>query len=299
MPPDAPEATPRNPAAAPARRPPPGRVGWWGWTWRLALVLAVGGLVLGWLLARFEAHLLYYPTPMRGETPEGWGMPYEDVRVATSDGEELQGWWIPQEDADAPVLLFLHGNAGNRGDRLHNLHGLWQHGFAVLIVDYRGYGGSTGTPSEQGLYRDGRAAYDWLAERVGPRPVHVFGRSLGASVAARVAAEREAASLILESPFTSAPAMAGVLFPVPGIRHIVHSRFDIRDTVRRLSLPLMVIHGRADELIPFAMGRQVYEAAASPRKVFRPVPQGHHNDTYLQAGQQYWRWLRDFVGDAK
>ena len=149
--------------------------------------------MIGWLLARFETHQLYYPTPLRGETPAGLGIPFEEARIATEDGETIHAWWQPGKHPDAPVILFLHGNAGNREDRLHNLYGLWQAGLAVLIVDYRGYGGSSGAPYEEGLYRDGVAAFDWLRAKVGPRPITLFGRSLGSAVAAQVALHRPAA----------------------------------------------------------------------------------------------------------
>jgi len=251
--------------------------------------------VLSWIVARFETQQLYYPTPLRGETPAQWGLPFEDVRIETDDGVTLQAWWIARSEPEAPLLLFLHGNAGNREDRLHNLRGLWRAGISVLIVDYRGYGGSGGTPTEDGLYRDGRAAFDWLAERNPGRLPALFGRSLGAAVAARVAGERPVSALILESPFTSAPDMAERIFPVPGIRRFVRSRFDTRAAVRKIAPPLLVIHGTDDEIVPFDMGRAVFDAAASADKTLHAVPGGHHNDTYLVAGDAYWGWVRSFL----
>ena len=273
-----------------------GKSGIRGWPWRAAAFIIVGALVIGWLLARFETHQLYYPTPVRGETPAGLGIPFNDVRIATEDGETIHAWWLPGNHLDAPVILFLHGNAGNREDRLHNLHGLWQAGMAVLIIDYRGYGGSSGAPYEEGLYRDGVAAFDWLRAKAGPRPITLFGRSLGSAVAAQVALRRPAAGLILESAFTSAPEVARHIYPIPGIGRLVRSRFDTLAAVKQLSLPLLIIHGTADTLIPFSMGEALYDAAASPQKTFRPVPGGGHNDTYLLAAEDYYLWWGEFLG---
>lgn len=258
----------------------------------------LGTLLIGWLFSRLEQAMTYHPTALTGILPERFGLAHQDLRLQTTDGETIQGWWIPRPEPDAPVMLFFHGNAGNREGRLHNLAGLWRAGISVLIFDYRGYGGSTGTPSEAGLIADGLAAFDWLAARVAPRPVTLFGRSLGGAVAAMVARERPAGGLILESTFTSAREMAGRMLPLPGIHLILRASYDSLAAVRELELPLLVIHGTADDLIPFEMGRRIFEQAASPQKQFREVPGGRHNDTYLLAGDAYYDWLRDFMAYA-
>lgn len=259
------------------------------------IILVIVVLLLGWALLRLEHALIYHPTPLTGATPAAWGVPYEAVHIPSGDGVRLEAWWCPRPEPDAPLLLFFHGNAGNREDRLHNLTGLWQAGLAVLIFDYRGYGGSTGSPSEQGLLADGLAAFDWLRERTGGRPVVLFGRSLGGAVAAAVALQRPAAGLVLESTFTSAREMARRVLPLPGIQHAVRARYDALAAVRTLRMPLLVIHGAADELVPFEMGRRLFEAAASPRKQFRAVTGGHHNDTYVAAGPDYFSWIFEFA----
>jgi hypothetical protein len=264
--------------------------------WSLLVVL-LAGLLLLLLLMLLEPALIYHPTPAGGATPAQWGLPYRAVAIPTADGQTLQAWWLPREEPEAPLLLFFHGNAGNREDRLHNLAGLWRAGIAVLIFDYRGYGGSSGRPSERGLLLDGEAAFDWLRGETGGRPIFFFGRSLGGAVAARVALRRPAAGLILESTFTSVPAMARVAFPLPGIQRLVRTRLDALGAVKTLRVPLLIIHGTADELVPIAMGRRLYEAAPGPDKTFRAVPGGRHNDTYVLAGAAYTGWLRRFMSD--
>jgi uncharacterized protein len=264
----------------------------------LGLLLALGVLLalgLRWL----EPHLIYFPGGPVQHTPAEAGLAFQAVEIPTADGETLRAWWIPGAPvpggAALPVLLFCHGNAGSREQRLHNLQGLQRLGVSVLIFDYRGYGGSTGTPSEDGLARDADAALDWLRGQAGARPIVYFGRSLGGAVAAALALRHPPAGLILESTFTSAREMAGRVLPLPGVRYLMRSRYDALAAVGALRVPLLLIHGEADEVVPFAMGRRLYEAAASPAKAFHAVPGGHHNDTYLLAGPAYWDWLREFL----
>jgi hypothetical protein len=268
--------------------------------------VALVALLGAWGLRALEPLLIYHPTGAPRLTPRDAGLPHEEVRFATPDGETLQGWWLPAaprgadraRPAPGPVLLFFHGNAGSREHRLHNLQGLHRAGIPVFIFDYRGFGGSSGRPGEGGLIADGVAAHDWLRSRAGGAPIVFFGRSLGGAVAARVALQRPPAALILESTFTDAPAMAGRVLPLPGIGRIVRARFDALGAVRRLAMPLLMIHGEADEVVPLAMGRTLFQAAAAPDKTFRAVPGGMHNDTYVVAGEDYWRWIADFVARA-
>lgn len=285
-------------ASASGSLPPGGRLPRRRWPVSIHVVVAIviGMLVIGWALARFETHQLYYPTPLGGDTPSRWGLPYEEVRISTEDGETLHGWWCPQPDPAAPVLLFFHGNAGNREGRLHNLQGLSRAGIAVLIFDYRGYGGSSGAPSEEGLIRDGQAAYDWLVEKTGGKPIALFGRSLGGAVAAQTALRRPAARLILESVFTSVPDMARHLYPIPGLHHLVRTRFDTLSAMAELRMPLLIVHGTDDPLVPIQMGRTLFEASPVADKTFHAVQGGVHNDTYVVAGDDYYRWLLEFLG---
>lgn len=266
---------------------------------RLVLLMGLGLVMLGLLLGGLERSMLYHPSPLSGDHPSKWGLPCESLNITTGDGESLGAWWCPQDDPANPALLFFHGNAGTRADRLHNVQGLWRAGWSVLIFDYRGYGDSTGRPSEPGLIRDGLAAYDWLRGRVAKQPIVLFGRSLGGAVAAQTALQRSAAGLILESAFTSVPDMARLTLPLPGVGRLVRTRFDNLAAVSRIEIPLMIIHGTADELIPFTMGEALNKAAASPAKQFHAVAGGSHNDTYVVAGDAYYQWHRQFMALIK
>ena len=268
----------------------------------LALLLGLAMLALLFFARSIEHKLVYFPEPAYGDSPARLGLPFEDITLSTADGETLRAWYLPAApNAAGPgvQLLFCHGNAGSRERRLDNLAGLHHAGIAVLIFDYRGYGGSSGSPSEQGVITDGMAAYDWLAARFPEQPVVAFGRSLGGAVAAQVALRRPIAGMILESTFTSAKAMAPRVLPLPGVTWFVRHRFDTRAALSEITQPLLIIHGTRDELVPYDMGEALFAAAVSPHKTFHAVPGGQHNDTYAVAGNDYYRWLLDFLQEVE
>ena len=253
------------------------------------------GMALALIVRALEPRMLFHPDPAESPTPAEDGIPHEDVRFTTGDGETLHGWWIPRPEPGAPTLLFFHGNAGSRAHRLHNLAMLWQAGISVFIFDYRGYGGGTGRPDEPGVIADGLAAHDWLTARLPGQPIVLFGRSLGGAVAAQVALRRPAAGLILESTFTSVPDMARAIFPLPGLPWLLRTRLDTQAALATLHLPLMIIHGLADELVPPVMGEALFRASPTAEKRLHTVAGGTHNDTYLRAGAAYIRWIQDFL----
>jgi uncharacterized protein len=174
-------------------------------------------------------------------------------------------------------------------------------GVSVQLFDYRGYGRSEGQPDEAGTYRDARAVYRHLVETrgVGPAALVVFGESLGAAVATQLALERPAAALILESPFTSIPDMARAAYPfLPPVGGLIRTRYDTVAKIPRLTLPLLVLHGDRDTIVPFAQGRRVFEAAGGPKR-FHAIAGAGHNDTYLVGGEPYWRTLAEFLGGLR
>lgn len=245
----------------------------------------------------FEEKLIFFPSPYDARD---YGMrttaPIDDVFLETTDRVRIHAWFS-RADAKAPTLLWFHGNAGNLSNRLDQLETLQAGGFNVFAVDFRGYGRSEGTPNEEGTYRDAVAAYDALAARtdIDPRRIVAFGQSLGSAVALDLALRRPCERVILEAPFTSIPAMARATFPVPGASFLVHTKYDNLAKVRHLGLPLLVLQGNRDEVIPFSMGKQVFAAANDPKE-FWEVAGAHHNDVYVVAGREYVRRLRTFCG---
>ncbi|HLE45020.1 MAG TPA: alpha/beta hydrolase [Methylomirabilota bacterium] len=238
-----------------------------------------------------ERSLIYYPTRRLEATPAEVGLAFEDVRVTAEDGVGLHGWYVP--GPRAVTLLWCHGNAGNISHRLENLRLMRERlGVGVLLFDYRGYGLSEGTPSETGTYLDARAVRGWLARRAPGAPVVYFGRSLGAAVAARLAAEDPPAALILETPFTSVRAMANAT--LPGVGYLFRTRYDTLGLISRIRVPLLILHGDADEVVPFHHGRAVFEAAREPKRFVR-IPGARHNDTYVVGGAPYWQAWGSFL----
>lgn len=262
---------------------------------RVVLRVLVLLVIAGGLLLVFEKHLIYFPMRAHEVTPAGLGLAHEEVELRAEDGVRLHGWFLPVKGSRLTVLV-CHGNAGNVSHRLDRVL-LMQSRLNVdtLLFDYRGYGSSEGSPDEQGTYRDARSAYRWLIARgQSPERVVLFGESLGSAVALQLAVEVEARALVLESPFASVPAMARAVYPFLPIWPLVRTRYDNIAKVARLRMPLLVMHGERDEIVPFAQGRRVFDKAPEPKRFFA-IPGASHNDTYVVGGEGYWRALREFL----
>ena len=260
----------------------------------LVLLSAIAALML-----LFERRLIYFPQRTLDLTPQALGLASEELALRTEDGVRLHGWFLPVTGSRL-TLLVCHGNGGNVSHRLDRaLLAHAQLGTDVLLFDYRGYGRSEGSPDEEGTYRDARAAWRWLLARgQPPGRIVIFGESLGSAVALQLALDSEGArALVLESPFASIPEMARAVYPFLPVSPLVRTRYDNLAKVGRLHLPLLVLHGDRDDIVPFAQGRRVFEAAPQPKR-FYAIPGASHNDTYLVGGEAYWRVLREFLRDT-
>jgi len=265
------------------------------------LKLLLAGLacyaVLALVVYLMQARMLYLPdVPGRSldRTPADIGADYRDVSIRTSDGVTLHGWYI--HGSGDRVLLFFHGNAGNISHRLESIRQFLQLGLSVLIIDYRGYGQSEGRTTEQGIYRDAEAAWDYLTGTLDTPAdrIIVFGRSMGASAAASLAAKHRPLALIIESSFTSVPDIAGEYYPWLPVRWLSRLRHSAKEFVRKTDSPVLVIHSRDDEIVPFHHGQSIFEAADEPR-TFVEI-RGTHNDAFLRDEQAYLSGLRSFLG---
>jgi fermentation-respiration switch protein FrsA (DUF1100 family) len=265
----------------------------------MTLLLSIALAYLGVLAAVYfgQASLLYFPgIPSRelSATPLDIGLEYEDVAFTAEDGVRLHGWWIPHPRPRA-VLLHLHGNAGNVSHRLELIRIFHDLGLAVLIFDYRGYGGSQGRPSEAGTQRDSLAAWRHLTGTRGfaPGQIVLHGQSLGAALAAWLAARERPGALVLESAFTSVPELAAELYPWLPARRLARFRYATLEYLGRVRAPVLVIHSPQDEIIPYAHGQRLYEAAAPP-KAFLAL-RGDHNTGFLASGRVYVEGLDAFL----
>ncbi len=245
--------------------------------WALAAVVVFVGAV--WL---FQRRLIYLPSQRLADLP-AW---VEDVGYETADGLTLRAWFLPVPDATATVLVF-NGNAGNRSGRLPLADALRERGFAVLLVDYRGYGGNPGRPSETGLASDARAALSYALSRpeVDPSRIAYFGESLGAAVALRLASEDPPAGLILRSPFSSLAAVASVHYPFLPNSWLLRDHYPNIELIADVDVPVLVIAGSADRIVPLEQSRALFDAARRPHR-FVTVEGADHNDWALLAGEE-------------
>ncbi|MEE9255856.1 MAG: alpha/beta hydrolase [bacterium] len=268
--------------------------------YRRVVLYAVLAILLMVLFRFLENALLYHPYRTIDITPASYGAPFEDIFFTAADGTKLHGWYIPSAEPKGPVLLWAHGNAGNLSHRAENIAAIRsQTGAGVFLFDYRGYGRSEGKPGEEGLYADGRAAYAWLRELVPPGRIFLFGRSLGAAVVVKLASEGfEARGLILESPFENLIAMGKNIFPFLPVSWIVRQKFDTAALVPTVKMPVFVLHGEADEIVPFSQGQKVFDLAPEPKRFYR-FPGAGHNDTYLAGGAEYWIAWRAFIASPE
>jgi fermentation-respiration switch protein FrsA (DUF1100 family) len=242
--------------------------------------------------------MLFFPERSLPWTPRDAGLDYEDLTIATSDGERLHGWWIPARDpARHGHVLVLHGNGGNISGRVELAQILTAAGLDVLLLDYRGYGRSTGRPSEQGTYRDAAAGREALLSCPGVDPERVFylGESLGGAVALWLALESPPSGVILQSTFTSVRDVARIHYSfIPAL--LVPDAYPSLQRVRSLRAPALVLHGDRDDVVPLSQGRRLYEAAASASTKRIHVFEGAgHNDIELVAADEYARVVAAFV----
>lgn len=253
------------------------------------------------LYPKIENFFIFFPDKTIEVTPNEFEMLYKEVFFNTEDGIKLNGWFFPLKGKDpAPVILFFHGNAGNISHRLDNVQRLLHRKLQVFIFDYRGYGKSSGKPSEKGLYLDGLAAYDYLitTEHISPDDIILFGRSLGAAIAIDTALKREVRSVIMESAFLSTKSIAKTMLLFHLISYFLPPNYNNLEKVKKVDSPKLFIHGDKDEIVPFSMGEQLYREAESPKYFLRLEDSGH-NDTYIVGGENYFNSLVTFAINSK
>ncbi|MBW2650181.1 MAG: alpha/beta hydrolase [Deltaproteobacteria bacterium] len=257
----------------------------------VAVCSYIGFMVLIFLL---QPRFIYFPEREFYETPDKAGLSYETVSFKAADGVNLSGWFIP---AGKPrgVVLFCHGNAGNISHRLDSILVFHHLGLSTFIFDYRGYGASEGKPTEAGTYLDAEAAWRYLTEErdLPPTGIILFGRSLGGAIAARIAQDHKPEALIVESTFTSVPDIAADIYPFLPVRLLSRFDYNAGEYIGRVACPVLVIHSTGDDIIPFAHGRRLFEAAKEPKQFLEIA--GTHNDGFVTSAKSYKEGLDAFI----
>ena len=236
-------------------------------------VIAVGSLYV------FQRRLIYLPDTEREAPSEAGLRGVREVELETPDGAQLIAWYIPAAPGK-PTLLYFHGNAGSLSDRADRIKRFAGAGYGVFMPSYRGYSGSTGTPSELAINADARLAYEHLRGLgVAERAIVLYGESLGSGVAVRLASEQTVGAVILDAPYTSLPDVGKLFYPVMPVQTFMVDRFDSKKYIRAVRAPILILHGTKDDVVPLTLGKALFEAAPEPKEM--AVLQGAgHSDIY-------------------
>ncbi|MBN1907926.1 MAG: alpha/beta hydrolase [Deltaproteobacteria bacterium] len=245
----------------------------------------------GWFVFQPQKRLDYSPSDFR--------LNHLDIYLNTPDGIRVHGWYF-YPYPDRPVILFCHGNAGNISHRLEYINLLLDMGVNLFIFDYRGYGKSSGSPSEQGIYTDALSAFDYLVrdEKINPNNIILLGRSLGVAAALEVASKREARSIIIENGFLSVHHMAKQMGIFRLIAPLIPRNYNSLEKIKYVTIPKLIMNSENDEVVPGYMGRQLFEAASEPKEYYEIKGAGH-NDTHVAGGREYQNTISEFIRSSK
>jgi len=260
-----------------------------------AMTLAVSYLGVIGVLSYLENQFVYHPRP----ATIGWKQPpaddIQEVELTSADGNRLGAWWLPCSGSERS-LLYLHGNAGNLSDRGDSILKIRkQLATSVLIVDYPGYGKSTGVPSESGCYHAADAGYEFLVDQqhCDPKQLLLFGGSLGGSVAIDLAIRKPQRALIVVKSFTSAPDLGSRWFPWVPVRWLMRNQFRSIDKIKKVHTPIFIAHGDKDQVVPFEHGEELFEAANEPKAFLRLVDQDHNHSLPIEFFSELQKFLKE------
>lgn len=250
-----------------------------------AAILVIGLFLFLSAMAYFgQGGMIFAPSREIEITPDEVGLAFEDIFINVTDNEKIHAWYFPAvaTEATSKTVLFCHGNAGNISGRIETAQLLLELGVNVLLIDYRGYGRSDGEPTETNVYADAQAAFDWLRQekQLSATEIFVFGRSLGGAVAVEMGVVNECGGVIVESSFTSIVAMGKRVYPYLPVSLLARYRFDSISKIAGIRSPVLVTHSPDDDMIPFEMGQQLYEAASGDRAFVR-LSGGHNDQSYF------------------
>jgi len=254
-------------------------------------------LVLAVLVRLLENWITFQPWRELEFRPEDYGLSAEEMLIRSGGADKIHGWYFRPGRADAPVIVFFHGNAGNISHRLELVVPFVRRGLGVLLFDYRGYGLSTGKPGEKAFQQDALAVWDYLTgvKGIAAERLVAFGRSLGGAPATYLAAERKVGRLVLEGCFTSGRDMARRIFGFLPLHLAMKNNWEVSRTLKRVRVPVMILHGRQDDVVPFSLGEKLARRGSAGQVVFWAVEGGSHLDLYAVLGESYYERIEKFL----
>lgn len=254
----------------------------------LGILILLYALIVG--VVFFKQREWLYPVIASSAAPDADGPAIQVVSIDTPDNERLVGWYLPPQPGQ-PTMLFFSGQGGGLSLQTGRWQRIARQGVGFLAIGYRGHDGSTGKPSETGLHTDARAAYDWLAKRTSSDQIVIHGFSLGSGVAARLAIERPAKALILEAPYTSTADVAAKAWPWLPVNLLMLDQYRSRDIIDQVAMPILIVHGDRDVVIPFSQGRLLFDLAGSPKRMVQMIGSNHSTLTRDGLYDHVWRFL--------
>lgn len=268
--------------------------------WPVILIVAVFGVVAAYLY--FNQHkMVFFPSSDIVITPSDLNLNFEDHFLNVTDSDSIHAWFLPNRNDSSSnrVLLFCHGNAGNMSHRMETAEFIIRQGYSIVMFDYRGYGRSSGIPTEDNLHDDAQAVYDWLlnSKQVSAEDIIIFGRSLGGAVAVDLASRNECGGLIVESSFTSIEDMGRRMFPYMPVKLLIRFDFNALEKISRINCPVLVTHSPTDEIIAFELGRKLFDHAPDPKQFYELS--GGHNDRFYFEDSGYVAAIRDLIDGAR
>ena len=242
----------------------------------------------------YEKNIVFFPIKNIEDSPLRIGLTFEDIYFPAEDGQNLNAWFLAKKSSDK-VLLFFHGNAGNLGHRVDLLGILSALEINIFIFDYRGYGNSSGKPSENGLYEDALGAYKYLIEKKGfsPENIIIYGKSIGTCPAIDLAAKKQIGKLILDSGFSSAVDMGKLIIPILPLKIFMNLEFDSIRKIKLIKCDKLFIHSINDEIVPFKLGKKLYDHASVPKEFISIT--GSHNGSFYEHSDKLIKKIREFI----
>ena len=256
----------------------------------LILITAIY-LIITLALYFFQRKLLYYPV-VNNYSGDKLLVPVEKVKITTKDNIELLAWYYDKGNENYKTLLFLHGNAGSLENRIHKINHFKDMNMNFLLLSWRGFSGNKGQPTEKGIYEDARSAIQWLKEKGhGTEDIVIYGESLGTGVAVEVAQNNNFAGVILESPFTSMVDAGKTKYPLFPVRLLLKDKYESDKKIQNIRSPILIMHGEADKIVPFSMGKKMYELANKPKYSYFPK----YDDHMMEYNEKLLNVLKEFI----